>query len=122
MNFKRRRNKIRYNDHSENGNHMARKSLTELLELLHNHLPEFRQRYAVSSLAVFGSYTRHEQGKLSDLDILVEFEETPSLIRFIKFENELTALLDVKVDLVMKTALKPSIGARILRDAIQVPA
>ena len=73
-------------------------------------------QYHVKSLGLFGSYLRNEQDGDSDLDILVEFDETPSLLRFIDLENFLSDTLGVKVDLVMRDALKPRIGRRILQE------
>ena len=73
-------------------------------------------RYQITSLGVFGSYVRGEARPDSDLDLLVEFRETPSLLEFTYLENELSDLLRVKVDLVMKSALKPAIGRRILAE------
>jgi predicted nucleotidyltransferase len=55
-----------------------------------------------------------------DVDILVDFDNTPTLFGFVRLENELSRLLGVKVDLVMKTGLKPALGARILAEAIAV--
>ena len=52
--------------------------------------------------------------------MLVEFYETPGLLRFIAMENYLSDLLGVKVDLVMKDALKPAIGKRILAEVVPV--
>ena len=78
------------------------------------------ERYSVETLEVFGSYVRSEQKKDSDLDILVTFKEVPSLLTFLAIENYLSDLLGVKVDLVMKDALKPKIGGEILREAIPV--
>ena len=71
-------------------------------------------------MGVFGSYTRDEQSPSSDLDLLVTFHEPPSLLRFIELENYLSDLLGVKVDLVMKDALKPRIGERILNEVVTV--
>lgn len=90
------------------------------IETLRRHLPELKERYKVNSLAVFGSYVRHAQKKRSDLDLLVEFTEAPSLLTFLKLEHELSDLLGLKVDLVMKDALKPAIGRHILRELIPV--
>ena len=78
------------------------------------------ERYSVHTLEVFGSYVRSEQQKDSDLDILVTFQEVPSLLTFIAMENYLSDVLGVKVDLVMKDSLKPKIGQQILREAIPV--
>ena len=67
---------------------------------------------------MFGSYVRGEQTPESDVDILVSFDEVPSLLKFVGIENYLSDLLGVKVDLVMKRVLKPFIGEYILREVI----
>jgi uncharacterized protein len=100
---------------------MARKrSLKKILEILHQQVPMLTERYSVEKLEVFGSYVRSEQKKNSDLDILVTFKKTPSLLTFIAIENYLSDLLGIKVDLVMKDSLKPVIGKNILREAVPV--
>jgi len=71
-------------------------------------------------LGVFGSYVRGEQRRGSDLDILVSFNDPPSLLGFIRLERYLSELLNVKVDLVLEDALKPRIGKRILAEVIRV--
>ena len=83
-------------------------------------MPDLANRYKVKSLEIFGSYLYGRQKKGSDLDVLVEFNEPPSLLKFIELEYRLADLLSVKVDLVMKDALKPAIGRRILEEAIPV--
>jgi predicted nucleotidyltransferase len=78
------------------------------------------ERYRVNSLGLFGSYVRREQRPESDIDLLVAFDDPPSLLKFIELENYLTDLLGVKVDLVLKDALKPMIEKRILSEVVQV--
>ena len=92
----------------------------ELARRLHEHLPDLRKRYGIKWLALFGSYARGDQRPESDLDVLVEFEVAPHLIQLIEVEDQLSALLDVKVDLVLKRALKPRIGERVLREAVEI--
>ncbi len=94
--------------------------LSKVLRLIRKHLPELKDRYGVESLGIFGSYLRGEQREDSDLDILVEYDRTPSLFEFVALKIELTELLEVDVDLVMKRALKPHIGERILQEVVQV--
>lgn len=50
------------------------------------------------------------------MDILVEFEKPLGLLEFVGLELQLSELLGKKVDLVMKTALKPKIGKHILEE------
>ncbi len=75
-----------------------------------------KEKFLVKKIGVFGSYSRGEQTKKSDIDILVEFVEEPSLFKFIRLEHYLTSILGVKVDLVMKSALKHYIGKHILKE------
>jgi predicted nucleotidyltransferase len=91
-----------------------------LLEKLRAIKPGLESRYQVDELAVFGSFTKGANHAHSDLDVLVSFRELPSLLRFIELENELSDELGVKVDLVMREALKPRIGERILEEVVPV--
>jgi hypothetical protein len=59
---------------------------------------------------------REGQVQLVILDILVSFRVKPGLIQFVTLEQHLTDLLGVTVDLVMESALKPDIAARIQAD------
>jgi uncharacterized protein len=63
-----------------------------------------KQNYQVKDIGIFGSYVRGEQKKKSDIDILVEFEESSklSLLGFVRLENYLSDILGVKVLLVEK--------------------
>jgi predicted nucleotidyltransferase len=99
----------------------GRNELTRVKRLLRYHLPKLRERYGVVSLGVFGSYVRGEAKRKSDLDVLVEFRPgSMTLFKFVEMENYLTELLGVKVDLVMKSALKPAIGKQILAEVVML--
>jgi predicted nucleotidyltransferase len=82
-------------------------------------LPELRQRYPIASLGLFGSWVRGEQRPDSDLDVLVEFDG-PIGWRIVTLEDELSARLGVKVDLVPRRGLRPRIGERILAEVVPV--
>jgi len=81
-------------------------------------LPLLRDKYRIRQIGIFGSYLRGEQKRKSDVDILVDFERTVSFFEFLALEGELSRLTRKKVDLVMKTALKPGIGTHILREVV----
>ena len=83
-------------------------------------MPLLSARFGVESLSLFGSYVRGEAQEGSDVDVLVTFQETPGLLRFVELENYLSDLLHLKVDLVLRDALKPELGKRILREAVAV--
>ena len=92
----------------------------ELVSILRDHLPELGERYGVATLGIFGSYVRGEEKEDSDLDILVEFARSTDLFEFAALEIYLSELLEAKVDLVMKSALKRRIGKRIMREVVEV--
>jgi predicted nucleotidyltransferase len=99
---------------------MPQKDITQIQSLLQQQLPTLAKRYGVASLGLFGSFVRHENRPDSDLDILVTFAKTPSLLRFIELENYLSDLLGVKVDLVMRDTLKHQIGKKILQEVVPI--
>ncbi|MHA1239069.1 MAG: nucleotidyltransferase family protein [Candidatus Odinarchaeia archaeon] len=97
-------------------------SLDEIKRILKKHESELKEKYRVKEIGVFGSWVRGEQREGSDIDILVEFypDAEMDLITFVELEEYLSDLLGIKVDLVMKSALKPRIGKRILREVIYI--
>jgi uncharacterized protein len=73
------------------------RTLEDIKDWLVMHKPVLEERYKVQELGVFGSYVRQEQTEASDVDVLVEFSETPSLLKFVNLENYLSDNLGVKV-------------------------
>lgn len=90
------------------------------LKVLRRHLPELRKRFRVRSLGIFGSYVSGAPRKGSDLDVLVEFVEEPSLFEFLELEASLSKAMGINVDLVMRSALKPRIGRHILSEVVNL--
>jgi len=96
------------------------KTIKTIKHVLKQHKLELRERFRIKEIGVFGSYVKNGQRKKSDLDILVEFTDEPGFFQFIDLEDYLSKLLGLKVDLVMKSALKPMIGRRILNEVVYV--
>ena len=96
------------------------KDVAYLSKIIRQHLPKLIQDYNISYLGIFGSYIRGEQKEDSDLDILVEFSREPDLLEFVGLKQELSEALGVEVDLVMRSALKPRIGKRILEEVVLI--
>ena len=97
--------------------------MTELEEIkakIKNNMPYFTDKYKVKSLGIFGSYVRNEQKKRSDLDILVEFSEPISLLKFVALERELGEYVGKKVDLAIKKTLKPKIREYVLEEVVYI--
>lgn len=96
------------------------RKIEEIKEKLRELKPILEEKYKVSEIGIFGSYVRGEQKKRSDLDVLVDFYETPDLWSYIELQDFLSKKLKVKVDLVMKSALKPYIGKIILQEVVYI--
>lgn len=98
------------------------KRIEEIKKKLVELKPSLKEEFKVQSIGVFGSFVRGEEKKGSDLDVLVEFDESAglSLLDFIGLENHLSEALGVKVDLVEKSVLKPRIGKQILEEVVNV--
>ena len=72
---------------------------SEIKNIILSHLKE----YDPLKIGIFGSFARGDYKKGSDIDILVEFKVSPSLLTLIKLENDLSEILGIKVDLVYRS-------------------
>ena len=68
------------------------------------------RKWNVERLELFGSALRDDFGPASDIDLLVTFgaESRWSLLDLVRMENELSAALDRRVDLVDRRAVEAS--------------
>ena len=73
-------------------------------------------RYRTKNIGLFGSFARGTNTNNSDVDILIEFTDTPDLFDFVHLNTELSNLLDRKVDLVTTGALRPGMKDSILSE------
>jgi predicted nucleotidyltransferase len=92
----------------------------EALAILSRHRIDLEQQFGVASLALFGSVARDEAGPDSDVDLLVEFRETPGLSEYMRLKWWLEERLGRPVDLVMKGALKDWARPVVEAEAIRV--
>ncbi len=92
----------------------------EILEGLRAHREESVARFAVKSLAVFGSVARGEARSNSDVDILVEFDGPATFDGYMELKFFLEDLLGCRVDLVTRKALKPRLRPYVGKEAIYV--
>ena len=96
---------------------MRRKKALNILEA---HRQELRERFGVKSLRLFGSVARDEASEQSDVDVVVDFDETPSLFGFLRLQGYLRDLLGTKVDLVTESGLKERARPFVEKDAVNV--
>jgi predicted nucleotidyltransferase len=63
---------------------------TAIISYLHPYNPE--------RIGIFGSFARHDDNAQSDIDILVRFRNTPSLLDLARIHRELSQVLGKQVE------------------------
>lgn len=93
-------------------------SLEQLLELLREHQGEWRHRYQLQRIGLFGSTARNQATATSDVDVWVELDPlTP--FATVHLKQELEQLLQRRIDLVrMRKRMNPELREAILKDGI----
>ncbi|MBI2044965.1 nucleotidyltransferase family protein [Candidatus Pacearchaeota archaeon] len=76
------------------------------------------KKNGVARAGIFGSYARGEQKKNSDIDILIEFND--SLLTLIGIEMELERALRRKVDLLTYGGIHPLLKEIILNEEVRI--
>ena len=100
---------------------MPEKKTNKEIEKISSKIVGVLKKNKVTKAGIFGSYSRGEQKKNSDVDILVEIkDENMSLLGFIKLKIKLEEILGKKVDLVEYSVIKPLIKNRILNEEIRI--
>lgn len=94
------------------------KTRDEVLQILTNQKSSLLETYQLTRLGIFGSYAREEQSDDSDIDILVEYENAPTLYRLIELRDYLSELSATKVDVVTRNGLKARMRERVLAEVI----
>lgn len=75
-------------------------------------------RYGASDIRIFGSVARGDNTEASDLDFLVRFESTRSLLDHGGMIVDLEELLGVKVDVISEGGMRDRLRAVILKEAV----
>lgn len=76
--------------------------------------------YKPKEIGIFGSYSRNQNTKYSDLDLLVDFEKKITLFDLVGIEQELSEKLMIQVDLVTKKSLSPLIKNYVEKDLVSL--
>ncbi|HPA27454.1 MAG TPA: nucleotidyltransferase family protein [Acidobacteriota bacterium] len=89
------------------------RSLEEIIKILSEKKDYLETSLGVTGLKAFGSFTEGTQGPDSDLDLIVEFKNTPTMFEFVRIEEELSRMVSVDVDLLTEEAISPYILSQI---------
>jgi predicted nucleotidyltransferase len=82
--------------------------------------PEITARYKVREMGLFGSFVRGQQSGVSDIDVLVEFEEEADLFDLTGLALFLEEELQRKVDVVSRRALRAELQQKVLAEVVPV--
>lgn len=88
------------------------------IEIIKRKVLPILKHYRVKRAALFGSYARGEANKNSDIDILIEFND--SLLTLVRIERELKKSLGRKVDLLTYNGIHSLLKERILKEEIRI--
>ena len=92
---------------------------TNILNYLKEHYSEFKSKYNVEQIGLFGSYARDEATENSDIDIFVKMK--PSLFDMVAIKEQIENDLDKKVDIIREHKnIKPIFLKMIQKDLIYV--
>ena len=94
--------------------------MSNLIRQHQHEINKICKEFGISYLAVFGSQAREEARDDSDIDLLVEFKETPGLIKFIQTKHQFEDILNRKVDLVTKKGLSKHLAPFVNQDLQQI--
>ena len=94
--------------------------LKDKLAILESRFEYLRTAYSVKRIGFFGSVTRDDFTKNSDIDVIVEFSESVGFFKFLELERYLSRLLGFEVDLVTKNAIKPAVRKSIIKEVMYV--
>lgn len=79
---------------------------------------ELAKRHGAHDVRVFGSVARGEADESSDLDLLVRFDSTRTLLDHGALLMDLRELLGIKVDVVSEGALTGRFGQMVRKEAV----
>ena len=78
------------------------------------------KEHEVKRASLFGSIVREEMTDESDIDILVEFIGTKSLLDLARLKIELEEVLECKVDILTYKSLHPLLKNQILAEQVEI--
>lgn len=94
--------------------------MTNIVQQSQKDIDKICRDAGITYLALFGSQSRGDQKITSDIDLLVEFKETPGLISFVKTKHKFEKLFNKKVDLVTKRGLSKYLKPYIQKDLYKI--
>ncbi|MFW6041308.1 MAG: nucleotidyltransferase family protein [Thermoplasmatota archaeon] len=89
-------------------------------EEIYEDIAQYLKKEGAEKVAIFGSYVHDNEGPDSDIDVLVKFSETKSLLELVRMERELSEQIGIKVDLLTEKSLSPYIRDNVHKEMREV--
>lgn len=87
---------------------------------INNSIVNYLKPFGPVRIGLFGSFAREEDNPESDIDILVRFRRTLTLLDLARIQRELSEILGRKVDLVTEKSLKNKRLKKYIYDDLKV--
>lgn len=94
------------------------KNKAEIIKSIKALRGELNKKYKVREIGVFGSVVRGDQKQASDIDVLVDFEESADLFDLVGLGLFLEEKLGQKVDVVPRRALRKELRDSVLKEVV----
>jgi predicted nucleotidyltransferase len=92
----------------------------QVLEALHQALPDLRERFGVQEVWLFGSFARAEDKPDSDVNVLVDLPPGATLFTLSRIKHRLQELLQRDVDVGTSGSLSRVARERVLKECVRV--
>jgi len=94
----------------------------EIIKYLQEQEADFHNTFGIHFIGLFGSFSRGDETKDSDIDILynIDKDKKLSIFKYLKIASLLESFFQKKIDLVRVDTLKPQVKEDIDRDIIYV--
>ncbi len=89
-------------------------------EKIYGEITKYLKNEGATKVAIFGSYVHDEEEPGSDIDVLVSFSETKSLLELARIERKLSERIGIGVDLVTEDSLSPYIKDNVHKEMKEV--
>ena len=94
----------------------------EIIDYLQKQQPYFYANFGIRFIGLFGSFSRGDETKDSDIDILynIDKDKKLSIFKYLKIASQLEDFFHKKIDLVRVDTLKPTVKKYVEQDLIYV--
>ena len=81
-------------------------------------ITDIAARHGVTNLRVLGSVARGDEHTDSDVDVLADLPPDAGIFTLLRLQEELTHLLDARVEIIPAASLRPEVRSRVERDVV----